>query len=140
MRLVVDVSLSPGLAGRLRLSGHEVEHWSEIGKLNATDSEILAWAAENGAVILTCDLDFGAILAASRADSPSVIQIRARDILSDAIEQQVLGVLAILEAELREGAIVSVDFDAARVRILPLHESDPPVPGQTSTVIPPSWE
>jgi predicted nuclease of predicted toxin-antitoxin system len=120
MRLVVDVNLPPRLAGRLRLSGHEVEHWSEIGKLNATDSEILTWAAENGAVILTCDLDFGAILAASRADSPSVIQIRARDILSDAIEQQVLGVLSILDAELREGAIVSVDFDAARVRILPL--------------------
>lgn len=120
MRVVVDVNLAPAWAGRLRTSGHEAKHWSEIGALDATDSEILAWAVEHEAVVLTCDLDFGAILAASQAHTPSVVQIRGRDVMSETIGERVLGVLVALQSELDQGAIVSIDLDLARVRVLPL--------------------
>jgi predicted nuclease of predicted toxin-antitoxin system len=120
VRLIVDVNLAPAWAGRLRTSGHEAQHWSEIGALDATDSEILAWAVEHGAVVLTCDLDFGAILAASQAHTPSVVQIRARDVMSETIGDRVSNVLNAFEHELAQGAIVSVDLDMGRVRILPL--------------------
>jgi predicted nuclease of predicted toxin-antitoxin system len=36
MRLVVDVNLPPGWASRLGDSGHEAQHWSQIGPLDAT--------------------------------------------------------------------------------------------------------
>lgn len=90
MRLIVDVNLAPAWADRLRVFGHEAQHWSEVGALDATDSEILAWAAERDAVVLTCDLDFGAILAASRASAPSVVQIRSRDVLPGDLDVPVL--------------------------------------------------
>jgi predicted nuclease of predicted toxin-antitoxin system len=38
----------------------------------------MAWARQRGYVVLTNDLDFGAILAATRADGLSALQIRAQ--------------------------------------------------------------
>ena len=35
-------------------------HWSTIGVANASDEEIMAWAKENGYIVFTHDLDFGA--------------------------------------------------------------------------------
>jgi predicted nuclease of predicted toxin-antitoxin system len=63
MRVTVDVNLAPAWADRLRALGHDAEHWSQLGALDAPDSEILAWAEEHNAIVLTCDLDFGAMVA-----------------------------------------------------------------------------
>ncbi len=57
---------------------YEVQHWTRIGLPDAPDTEILEWAKQRTAVILTNDLDFGTILAASHLDSPSVFQIRSQ--------------------------------------------------------------
>jgi predicted nuclease of predicted toxin-antitoxin system len=62
-------------------AGFESVHWSEIGSGSAPDAELMAWATERGYVVLTTDLDFGAILAATRGRSPSVVQLRS-DILT----------------------------------------------------------
>jgi predicted nuclease of predicted toxin-antitoxin system len=123
VRAVVDVNLAPAWAERLRASGHEAQHWSEIGPLDAKDSEILAWSEKHGSVLITCDLDFGAILAASQASGPSVLQIRARDVMPEAMGEQVLSVLTTLQNELEQGAIISIDADLARVRVLPLGDN-----------------
>jgi len=53
------------------------KHWARIGNPDALDESILKWAKENGSVIMTNDLDFGAILASTHFDSPSVFQIRS---------------------------------------------------------------
>ena len=42
--------------------------------------ELLSYAKSKGYVVFTHDLDFGAILAATKADCPSVIQVRTQDI------------------------------------------------------------
>jgi predicted nuclease of predicted toxin-antitoxin system len=39
--------------------GIETVHWSAIGEVSAPDSLILDYAASNGFVIFTDDLDFG---------------------------------------------------------------------------------
>ena len=59
----------------LKGSGHEAVHWSLIGRADAADQEIMLWAEENAAVILTNDLDFGYMLTIAEAEKPSVIQI-----------------------------------------------------------------
>jgi predicted nuclease of predicted toxin-antitoxin system len=64
------------------------------------------------------------VLAATQASAPSVIQLRTTDVLPDAIAERVVGALAELRSELETGAIVSLDFDRARVRILPLSSSN----------------
>lgn len=56
-------------------------HWSEAGDQRATEQELMAWAEENGRVVFTHDLDFSAILAATGAEGPSVIQARTQNVL-----------------------------------------------------------
>jgi predicted nuclease of predicted toxin-antitoxin system len=47
----------------------------------SVQAEIFGFAAANGWVF-THDLDFGALLAALRANRPSVVQVRCRDVLA----------------------------------------------------------
>ena len=83
MKFVVAMNVAPSWVGRLSRLGFEAVHWSTIGAPTAPDEEILAWAREHGYVVITNDLDFSAILAASSGQGPSVLQIRAQDLLSD---------------------------------------------------------
>ena len=76
MKLLLDMNLSPLWVPVLNGHGHECVHWSQIGNPSATDEELMSWARQNEHVIISHDLDFGAILAASNADAPSVLQIR----------------------------------------------------------------
>jgi predicted nuclease of predicted toxin-antitoxin system len=61
MKLLVDMNLSPRWITLLRDAGWESTHWSQVGHATARDSEIMAYAAANDFVVLTHDLDFGAI-------------------------------------------------------------------------------
>jgi predicted nuclease of predicted toxin-antitoxin system len=120
MRILIDVNLSPQWKASLRRNGFDAEHWSEIGALDAKDREIMAWARENDYVVFTNDLDFSAILASTQAEGPSVLQIRARSVLPSRRETDVVRALNQFKEELEAGAVVSVDLQRARARILPL--------------------
>ena len=74
MKLLVDINLSPSWVDRLARHGFEADHWSTIGAATTSDVEILTWANEHGFVVVTNDLDFSAILAASAGATPSVVQ------------------------------------------------------------------
>lgn len=80
MNLLVDMNLSPKWCAVLQAEGWEAVHWREIGKGAAPDAELMAWALANNRVVLTNDLDFGAMLAASKASGPSVVQVRTQDV------------------------------------------------------------
>ncbi len=75
---------------------------------------------ENDCVVLTHDLDFGDILAATGGAKPSVVQIRASGVGVDRIGGQVIGGLALCADELLAGALVTIDATRTRVRLLPL--------------------
>ena len=120
MRLLIDMNMSPDLCARFRAAGHEAVHWSTIGAANAPDKAIVDYAKAQGFVVLTHDLDFGAILAATRAEGPSVVQIRTEDTMSDRFVALVSATLTRFEAELSTGALVIVDESRARVRVLPM--------------------
>jgi len=66
MKLLVDMNLSPRWVSILADAGIEAAHWSALGAVNALDSEIMAFAEAKGYVVLTHDLDFSAILAATQ--------------------------------------------------------------------------
>jgi predicted nuclease of predicted toxin-antitoxin system len=80
MKIVIDMNLPPIWVPILKSAGHEPIHWSEIGADNAPDLEIMKWADANNHIVFTHDLDFSALLAATRADSPSVFQVRTQDV------------------------------------------------------------
>ena len=120
MKIVIDMNLSPQWVDVLLSAGYQCIHWSEVGSPKASDREILLWARSNGFVVFTHDLDFGAILAASKADSPSVFQLRTQDISPKHIGLPVVSAFQQFEKQLDQGALVSIDVKRARARILRL--------------------
>jgi predicted nuclease of predicted toxin-antitoxin system len=120
MKVLIDMNLSPGWVDFLIEARFDAVHWSDIGAAGATDTELMKWAATHECVLLTADLDFGAILAATRDTQPSVIQLRSDILTPLAIGSSVVAALRQARQELLEGALVSVDAARARLRILPL--------------------
>jgi predicted nuclease of predicted toxin-antitoxin system len=61
---------------------------------------VLAYAKANGYVVLTHDLDFSAILAATDGDKPSVVQIRSENVSPEVIGEGVISAVRQMAAEL----------------------------------------
>jgi predicted nuclease of predicted toxin-antitoxin system len=120
MRFLLDMNVSPELCHRLGVAGHEAVHWSSAGFPSARDETIMAFARDHGQVLLTHDLDFGSLLALTHAAGPSVIQIRTQDVLSDRFLSLVCAAAKQFENELQAGALVVVDEERSRVRVLPI--------------------
>jgi predicted nuclease of predicted toxin-antitoxin system len=80
----------------------------------------MTYASANGYVVLTHDLDFSAILAATHGEKPSVVQIRADDVSPDVIGLQVITALRQMTSELADGALLTIDPNRTRMRLLPL--------------------
>ncbi len=120
MKLLIDMNLSPKWVSVLKEAGFEAAHWSSIGRPNAPDYEIMTYAKSNGYVVFTHDLDFGSILAATKADCPSVIQIRTQNVTPEYLSSLVVSALHQFEKHLEGGAIVNIDQKKLRARILPL--------------------
>ena len=120
VKILIDVNLSPKWVDYLQQAGVDAVHWSAVGPLNAPDSEIMAHARKERLVVFTHDLDFGHLLAHTRGTGPSVVQVRAVNLLPDALGPLVLETLRRFAAELDHGALVTVDQAKARVRILPI--------------------
>jgi len=72
VRFLVDMGLSAAVARWLREQGYDAVHLSEEGLVKMPDREVFAKAEREGRVLVTCDLDFGEILAASGAHTVSV--------------------------------------------------------------------
>ncbi len=80
----------------------------------------MKWARENGYVVFTHDLDFGAALALTGALGPSVIQIRCENITPTGNGGLVTTALRQFAGVLEQGALVVVDETSLRARVLPL--------------------
>lgn len=122
MKLVIDMNLSPRWAEILARHGWHAVHWSHVGDPRATDHTIMEWARDQNHIVFTHDLDFGTILAITNADSPSVLQVRTQDVLPEHLEKLVIDALVQFREILVRGALITVDENTARARILPMKE------------------
>jgi predicted nuclease of predicted toxin-antitoxin system len=84
----------------------------------------MRYAAAHGFIVLTHDLDFSAILAATHGEKPSVVQVRAEDVRPETIGARVIAGLRQMARELGAGALLTIDPGRARVRLLPLKSDD----------------
>jgi predicted nuclease of predicted toxin-antitoxin system len=87
--------------------------------MRASDEVIISWSRENGYIVFTHDLDFGVSLALTRAESPSVIQVRTQDVFPEVLGDRLVKVLRKHESVLEKGALLTIDEEKSRVRILP---------------------
>ena len=120
MRFIVDMNLPPAWCEVLRAAGHEARHWLDVGDPKAADTVIMQWARSHDAVVFTHDLDFSALLANSRTGGPSVLQVRAEDVMPGTLSPIVLSAVRQFEFALKDGAIVVVEPWRVRCRVLPL--------------------
>ncbi len=120
MRFLVDENISRKWVLMLKINGYEVEHWLDVGQRGATDLEIMNYARDNRAIVLTCDLDFGDILAASGSYTPSVLQLRPGKTPSGDLMFKVLAAINQHSNLLNSGSLMTVDLKRSRVRALPL--------------------
>jgi predicted nuclease of predicted toxin-antitoxin system len=86
----------------------------------ATDDELLLFARREGRVIVTLDAGFHALLALSNAANPSVVRLRIEGLRARPLAALLRTVLTACDADLRAGAVVSVETGSVRVRALPL--------------------
>ncbi len=121
MKFLIDANLSPAVAAGLNEAGFESVHVADIGLHTASDDTILRYAASHGFVVVTADSDFGMLLALSRAESPSVLQLRSTADRPAAVHLELLlGALPPLLPALQGGAVASVSPERIRVRDLPI--------------------
>ena len=114
------MNLPPDWEHVLHRHGWQAVHWSTVGDPKASDRDIMDWASAHQYVVFTHDLDFGTMLALSHRAGPSVLQVRAKNILTDYLEDSVVAALSQHEADLSSGALVVVDESRSRVRVLPI--------------------
>jgi predicted nuclease of predicted toxin-antitoxin system len=87
----------------------------------ASDTVVLERARTDRRIVVSADTDFGTLLAASRADGPSVVLIRrTADRSAHLLLALLLANLPAAEEALAAGAIVVLETDRVRVRPLPL--------------------
>ncbi len=91
--------------------------------MRAPDSEVLRWAREKNCIVLTHDLDFGVLLSMTAKAGPSVIQVRTQDVTPEATGSLVLAALNKHKEALERGALLSIQGQTSRVRVLPIKGS-----------------
>ena len=121
MKFLVDNALSPALAAHLNDAGHDALHVRDIGLAQAADSVIFDRAAAEARIVVSADTDFGTLLAARTASTPSVIQFRGPGSRRpDAVARAILTNLAQVSDSLEAGSIVTFEPTRVRIRSLPI--------------------
>jgi len=120
MRFLADMGISPNTVAMLRGLGYDALHLHEQGLDRLQDPLILQKARDEGRILLTHDLDFGELIAASGARLPTIVVFRLRNMRPERVNRYLDGILNQHGEALKQGAIISVTEGQIRVRLLPI--------------------
>ncbi len=114
MKLLADENFEPQFVERLRQAGHQVLYLDDY-EAGISDEEVLRIAADNDAVVITNDKDFGELVIRQALNSKGVIFLRLYDLpLIERIEI-VLDVIESHAIEL-DFAFTTITKDSVRIR------------------------
>ncbi len=120
MRFLIDENMSRKWVSELRTHGYKADHWLEVGQKAAPDHVIFEYARKHKSIVLTCDLDFADILAASGSKAPSVLQLRPGKMRPEILVSAVVAAIKKHGRLLQAGALLTIDLKKSRARALPL--------------------
>ncbi|HVW25748.1 MAG TPA: DUF5615 family PIN-like protein [Polyangiaceae bacterium] len=120
MKLFADVNISPRVVEYLRQAGHDAARVTALMDARANDEDVLARAASAGAVLISRDQDFSALVAVSGATAPSLVNVRLSSVDPKVISDAILTVLGEAADEIAGGAVVTIDDGGARLHRLPI--------------------
>lgn len=120
MRFLADMGISPKTVVFLRGLGYDAVHLHDQNLDQLPDPGILEKARDEGRVLLTHDLDFGELIAASEASLPSIIVFRLRNMRPERVNHYLREIVTQHQKPLEQGAIISVTEGQVRVRLLPI--------------------
>lgn len=120
LRLLADMNISPLTVAALQDAGWDILRVSDRLSKFAADPEILAFARQEGRVIITQDLDFSTLLALGGHNRPSLITLRLSNTDPTQVTARLFQVLPQLQERLAQGCAVTVDERTLRVRQLPI--------------------
>ena len=120
MILLADVNVSSLVVGRLRADGLDVVRVGDVLGIRASDEEIVAEALRLGAVIVSRDQDFSAVLATTGASRPSLVNLRTAEVDAARVAARIVAAVRALQDDLTSGAIVTIDDGGVRVHRLPI--------------------
>jgi predicted nuclease of predicted toxin-antitoxin system len=118
MRFLADMGISPKVVDFLQHLGYKSAHLHKEGLHRLNDSQILEKARKEGYIVLTHDLDFGELLAASGADLPSVLIFRLRNMRPENVSRYLFKIISEYSKNLESGAIITVTEGRIRMRDL----------------------
>jgi len=121
MKFLLDMGISPSVTKFLNSLGHDAVHLLDLQMARAHDQAIVELARLQTRIILTHDLDFGALMAASGRQLPSVIIFRLGDMRPLNVAKYLELLLIHYADDLMVGAILSVNEQRVRVRRLPFY-------------------
>ena len=119
-RIVLDQGLPATAAAILRDRGWDAVHVREIAMKEATDGEILDYAARESRVAITLDRYFPQILALTAATRPSVVFIRRQRLRAPELALLIASIWRGHESALEQGCVLKVGARSTRVHRLPL--------------------
>ena len=123
MLFLADMGISPNTVKWLRENNHDAIHLMDENLYRAPDPFILEKARKENRVIITSDLDFGQLMAASGNKFPSVIILRLNLGNSKNQIHKISNVINEAGLSLLNGAVISVTDSSFRIRLTPINKN-----------------
>jgi predicted nuclease of predicted toxin-antitoxin system len=121
VNFLIDSSLSPVLAEKLREAGHDSVHVRRYGIHKAEDEVIFDRATQEERVLVSADADFSSLLALRQAPKPSVILLKRPTPRRPAEQASLLlANRAVIADLLDRGNIIVFEEGRLRSRTLPM--------------------
>ena len=120
MKFLADMGISPNATAYLAKQGYDAVHLIDQGLQRLPDPQILAKARHEQRVLITHDLGFGELVAASGARLPSVIIFRLRFMQPAYVNAYLQQIISGYHQSLADGCVLSVTEGQIRARRLPV--------------------
>lgn len=117
------MGISPKSADFLRRLGYDAVHLLDEGLGQLPDPEILKKARLEERILLTHDLGFGELVAASGTQLPSVIIFRLNNMKPERVNRYLHEIIIKHHGALTQGVVISVSEGKIRAHYLPLRKS-----------------